>query len=74
MAKYVKTYHEGLTKDSVEVMTVYRLTVTYSYTHTKYPGEVHQDYFMYNEGLLYSYLTDALGDMSGIDSIKVEKI
>ena len=74
MAKYVKTYHEGLTAEAINSITVYRLTVTYSWTHTNFAGEVHQDYFESNGGLLYSYLMDAMADMSAIESIKIEKV
>ena len=74
MAKYIKTYHDGLTANAVHSITVYRLTIVYSFIHTKHGGETHQHYFESNNGLLYSYLMDAVGDMSYIDSIKIEKI
>ena len=74
MAKYVKTYHEGLTAEAINSITVYRMTVTYSWTHTTFAGEVHQDYFESNGALLYSYLMDAMADMSAIESIKIEKV
>lgn len=74
MAKYVKAYHEGLTAEAINSITVYRLTVTFAFTHTKHPGEVHHHYFKSNGGLLYSYLMEYLGDMRGIVSIRIEKI
>ena len=72
MAKYKKVYHDGLTKESVNHMTVYRLTVVWPFTHTVYPGEVHQHYFEENGALLYTYLTDTI-DTNWL-SIKIEKL
>lgn len=74
MAKYIKTYHDGLTADAVEVMTVYRLTVTYAFLHPDFHGEIHQHYFENEGGLLYTYVIDALSDMKYIDSIKIDKL
>ena len=72
MAKYKKFYHDGLTKEDVDNMTVYRLTVTWPFTHTIYPGEIHQHYFEENGALLYTYITDTID--GNWESIKIEKL
>lgn len=72
MAKYKKFYHDGLTKEAVDSMTVYRLTVTWPFTHTVYPGEIHQHYFEENGALLYTYIMDTID--GNWESIKIEKL
>lgn len=74
MAKVKHFYHDGLDKHSSKVMDVWRLTIVYSFTHLIYSGETHCHYFEENGALLYSYLMDAIGDMSKIEEVKVRRV
>jgi len=74
MAKVKYFYHDGLTKGSLKVITVYRLTIVYSFTSLIYTGETHHHYFEKNDALLQSYLMEAVVDMSKIEEVKLKKI
>ena len=70
--KIKKIYLNGLSKELVKKMTVFRLSVVFTPSDSVFPGEVHQYFFKENDGFLYTYLNDLL-DLNW-DILKIEKL